>query len=150
MKATLLSCLLGLVLAFPAAAEWKTDFEAAKAAATKSGKVMVLDFTGSDWCVWCVRMKKDTLDKPEFTQYAAKNLVLVELDFPNDKPQTSAQKKANKALKDKYGVRGFPTFLIVDAAGKELGRVEGYLEGGPKAFITAIEEAKKKAVKPVS
>jgi thioredoxin-related protein len=146
MRSSLLVCLLSLAIAIPASAasEWKTDFEAAKAQARKENKVLLLDFTGSDWCGWCIKMKKDTLDLQAFKDYAAKNLVLVEVDFPSRKTLPAAQKKANETLKNKYGIEGYPTFVVVDASGKELGRQVGYLEGGPEAFISKIEQMKKK------
>ena len=144
MKKILLSVVAGL-LSLSALAEWKTDFNAAQAVAKKEGRPMLLNFTGSDWCSWCVKMKKDVLDVKAFKDFADKGLVLVEVDFPNAKKQSAAEKKANEALKDKYAVAGFPTFLLVDANGKELGRQVGYLKGGPDAFIGKIEEWKKTA-----
>lgn len=123
--------------------EWQTDFEAARSQAKKEGKPILMDFTGSDWCGWCIKMKKDTLDQKEFKEYAGKDLVLVQVDFPNKKKLSSEQKKANEALKSKYGVQGFPTYVLVDATGKELGRQVGYLQGGPSAFRSKIESWKK-------
>jgi thioredoxin-related protein len=119
---------------------WGTDFEAAKALAKKQGQPILLDFTGSDWCGWCIKMKKESLDQKAFTEFAAKNVVLVELDFPNKKAIPEATKKQNDALKKQYKVNGFPTFVLVDADGKELGRHVGYLRGGPDAFIAKIGE----------
>lgn len=124
---------------------WQTDLEAAKAEAKKDNKLILMDFTGSDWCGWCVKMKKESLDQKEFLDYAAKQLVLVEVDFPQKKAQTAAVKKANKALQDKYGVEGFPTYVVTDAQGKELGRHVGYLKGGPTAFISLVDGFKKKS-----
>ncbi len=143
MKTSILACLLSLVLTSVAgASEWKTDFEAAKVQAKKDNRPILLDFTGSDWCGWCIRMKKDSLTKKEFQEYAAKNLVLVEVDFPR-KAQPAAQKKANQALKNKYDVEGYPTFVLVSPEGKELGRQVGYVAGGPEAFIAKIEQWRK-------
>lgn len=124
---------------------WRTDLEAAKAEAKKDNKLILMDFTGSDWCGWCVKMKKEALDQKEFLDYAAKHLVLVEVDFPQKKAQTAAVKKANKALQDKYAVEGFPTYVVTDAQGKELGRHVGYLKGGPTAFIGWTDGFKKKS-----
>ena len=149
MKTALIALLFALSL--PAFAEWKTDFPAAKTQAQKENKVLLLDFTGSDWCGWCIKMKKETLDEKAFKDYAEKNLVLVEVDFPERKAQAAALKKANEALQKQYNVEGFPTFLLLDANGKEIGRQGGYLKGGPAAFITKIEGWKKAAgVKPAA
>jgi protein disulfide-isomerase len=124
-------------------AEWKTDFPAAKADAKKEGKLLFLDFTGSDWCPPCMQMKKDTLDKPEFLEFAGKQLVLVEVDFPRRKSLTAAQKKANQELATKFSIEGYPTFMLLDAEGKELGRHVGYLRGGPDAMVAKIKEWQK-------
>lgn len=141
MKSPLIAALLSFVLAQAAfgASEWKTDLEAAKTQARKENKPLLLNFTGSDWCGWCIRMKKETLDQTEFREYAAKHFVLVEVDFPSRKKLPAAQQKSNDALKAKYNVEGFPTFLVLDAGGKVLGRQEGYLKGGPDAFIGKLD-----------
>jgi protein disulfide-isomerase len=106
--------------------------------AKTENKPILLDFTGSDWCGWCMKMKKESLDTPIFKHYAEKNLVLVEVDFPHSKPQPENVKKQNKELSQKYGANGFPTFVLVDKYAKELGRQAGYLEGGPTAFIAKL------------
>ena len=126
-----------------AEAAWQTNYEKALAQAKAENKAVLLDFTGSDWCGYCIKMVKDTLSKKEFTEYAAKNLVLVEVDFPNGKPQTEEVKKQNAELEKKFGVQGYPTFLLLDKRGKELGRQRGYLEGGPATFIAKLESFKK-------
>jgi len=143
---TVLLCLLTLcpALALNAAdGDWLTDMPKALAQAKQEKKMVLVDFTGSDWCGWCIKFKKEVLSTPEFADYAKKNLVLVELDFPKRKPQDDALKAANKKLKEKYEVRGFPTLLLLKSSGREVWRQVGYLEGGPKAFIAAIEKNKK-------
>jgi thioredoxin-related protein len=102
-----------------------------------------MDFTGSDWCGWCIKFKKEVLDTQEFKDYAAKNVVLVEVDFPNKKAQSDDLKKANAALGKQYKVDGYPTLVVLDKDGKEIGRQVGYAEGGPKAFIEKLEKFKK-------
>jgi thioredoxin-related protein len=139
MKSLPLLLTVALAVAAHAGEAWNTDFQAAQAAAKKDGKPILIDFTGSDWCGWCIKMKKESLDKTAFKDFAQKELVLVEADFPNSKPQTAEVKAQNEALKKKYKVNGFPTFVLINADGKELGRQEGYLEGGPDAFTSAIK-----------
>jgi thioredoxin-related protein len=136
--------MLGLLVAFAlskvcaAEAEWLTDLPKALAKAKAENKKVLLDFTGSDWCGWCIKFNKEVLSKPEFIEYAAKNLVLVEVDSP--KKQLPANlKKANESLKSKYNVNGFPTFVVLNSQGKEVGRQEGYAKGGPSAFIAKLE-----------
>jgi thioredoxin-related protein len=136
---SLLLALLTGTLSALAASGWQTDFAAAQTSAKKDSKAILLDFTGSDWCGWCIKMKKDSLDQKAFQEFADKKLVLVEVDFPNGKKQTEAVKKQNDDLQKKYNVEGYPTFVLVDGDGKELGRHVGYLKGGPSAFVEKIE-----------
>ncbi|MGC9035775.1 MAG: thioredoxin family protein [Verrucomicrobiia bacterium] len=126
-------------------AEWLTDLEKALEQAKKEKKIVLINFTGSDWCGWCIKFKKEVLSTDEFAKYADKNLVLVELDFPAKKPQSEELKKKNKELQKKYSVNGFPTFVALNADGKEIGRQIGYSEGGPAPFINKIEDWKKKS-----
>jgi thioredoxin-related protein len=124
-------------------AAWQDNYEKALAQAKTENKNVLLDFTGSDWCGWCIKMVEETLSKPEFTDYAAKNLVLVEVDFPNKKQLSEETKKQNKELKEKFKAGGYPTFVLVDKDGKELGKQVGYVKGGPSAFIAKLESFKK-------
>src|SRR5213593_3012649 len=84
---------------------WLTDLPKAQAQAKKENKLVMLDFTGSDWCGWCIKLNKEVFSKSEFAEYAKKNLVLVEVDFPRRKAQSADQKKANEALQGKYNVK---------------------------------------------
>lgn len=124
---------------------WQTDAAKAKAQAQKENKLVLLDFTGSDWCGWCIKLNHDTFSKQEWVDYAKKNLVSVEVDFPRSKEQSEAQKSANEALQKKFNVEGFPTIVVMKPDGTVVWKQEGYLAGGPKAMIEAIETAKKKA-----
>ena len=146
MKQIALGLLMGM-LAFQAGAEelkWLTSLPEAQTQAKKEGKMVFMDFTGSDWCGWCIKLNKEVFTKPEFAEYAKKNLVLVELDFPHSKPQSDDLKKANSKLQSKYGVSGFPTLVVLNSEGKEVWKQVGYMEGGPKAWIGKLDAAKKK------
>ena len=125
------------------AGEWLTDVPKALDRAKAEKKVVLLDFTGSDWCGWCKRFDKEVFSTTEFKAYSTKNLVLVEVDFPNQKKLGPELKKANDGLKNKYKVDGFPTFVVLNGEGREIGRQVGYLEGGPKAFIAKLGTFKK-------
>jgi thioredoxin-related protein len=125
-----------------AEAAWLTDLPQAQAEAKTENKIVLMDFTGSDWCPWCIKFKQEVLDTPQFQQYAAKNVVLVEVDYPRKKVQSDDLKKANAALKDQYKVDGFPTLVVLDKNGKEIGRQIGYEDGGPTAFIAKLEKFK--------
>jgi thioredoxin-related protein len=122
---------------------WATNLPKALEQAKAENKIVLLDFTGSDWCVWCIKFDDDILSKPEFASYAKTNLVMVMLDFPNAKKQSEAVKKANKDLQGKFKVEGFPTYVALTPDGKEIGRQAGYLSGGPQAFIAELEKFRK-------
>jgi len=121
---------------------WLTNYDEAKTKAKSDNKFLLLDFTGSDWCGWCKRLKAEVFSKPQFRDYAAKNLVLVELDFPKAKPQTEEVKKQNMQLASQYRIEGFPTIVVLNADGQKIGEL-GYMEGGAEAFIAAIEKLRK-------
>ena len=123
---------------------WLNDVPAAQKKAADEHKLVMMDFTGSDWCGWCIKLHEEVFSKPEFKTYAAKNLILVELDFPRKKAQDKELKKANHALQKQYNIEGYPTIVVLNGAGKEVGRL-GYMEGGPKAFIGKLEALKKKS-----
>jgi protein disulfide-isomerase len=123
---------------------WLTSVPEAAAKAKSEKKLVLLDFTGSDWCSWCKRLDAEVFSKPEFQSYARTNLVLVEVDFPADKPQPDALKTANKALQQKYQVNGYPTLVVLKPDGTVVWQQEGYLAGGPPAMIAKLDEAKKK------
>jgi|ERR1017187_5590497 protein disulfide-isomerase len=144
MKKILIAMLAATVLWRVNAADstWLTDLPAAQAQAKSDSKIVLLDFTGSDWCGWCIKFKKEVLDTPAFQDYAAKNVVLVELDYPHKKVQSDDLKKANATLQTKYKISGFPTLVVLNKDGKEIGRQVGYAEGGPTAFIAKLEKFK--------
>src|SRR5262245_31216292 len=104
----------------PAAAApglWLEDFEAAKAKAAKEGKDLLIDFTGSDWCVWCKTLRQEVFDQDEFKKKAPAKFILLELDFPNAKPQSDAVKAQNAKLQAQFNVGGFPSVILTDAKG---------------------------------
>ena len=144
MKKIVVGLLAGLALLRAGAGEvaWQTDLPKAQAQAKLEKKMVLMDFTGSDWCGWCIRLHKEVFSKPAFAEYARKNLVAVEVDFPRKKQLDPAQKKANDALARKYKIEGYPTIIVLDGDGKQLGTL-GYMEGGPTAFIAELEKLKK-------
>jgi thioredoxin-related protein len=134
-----LALVAGLFVAGAQAGEgWLTDFDKAKAQAKEQGRPILVDFSGSDWCGWCIKLDKEVFSQQEFKDFAKDNLVLLLLDFPRKKEMPAAEKAANEALSKTYKVRGFPTVLILDAEGQELGRT-GYQPGGPKAYIEHLK-----------
>jgi protein disulfide-isomerase len=132
---------LGLVMAgLPSMAEvvWTTDVPAAIAKAKAENKTVLLDFTGSDWCIWCKRLRSEVFDQPEFAQFAQANLVMVEVDFPQNKPQDPALKQSNEQLAQRFNIKGFPTVVLLNGDGKQIGG-GGYVEGGANKFISILE-----------
>ena len=137
--------LLAVLALLPVRAEelqWLTDLPKAQAQAKAEDKLVLMDFTGSDWCGWCIRLNKEVFSTPEFAAYAKTNLVLVEVDFPMRKQLPDSVKAANDALQAKYDVQGYPTIIVLNGDGKKVGEL-GYEAGGPKPFIEKLQAMKK-------
>jgi thioredoxin-related protein len=128
-------CAALLVAAAARAADWTEDYAAAVTQAKKEHKMILLDFTGSDWCIWCQRTDKEVFETQKFKDFADKNLVLVTLDFPKSRPMPDAVKAQNAKLEEKYGVEGFPTLIVLSPNEKVVFSQIGYKDGGPDAFI---------------
>jgi thioredoxin-related protein len=124
---------------------WLTDLPKAQAQAKKENKLVLMDFNGSDWCPPCKALRKNVLSSEAFLEFARKNLVLVDVDFPRQKKQREEVRKANEALSDKFGISVFPTVIVLSSDGKELKRTEGYGGESTKTFIAELEKLKKKA-----
>jgi thioredoxin-related protein len=127
-----------------AQAVWRLDFPGALKQAQSENKLVLLDFTGSDWCPWCVKFDHDVLSTGKFNAYAGQKLELVKVDFPRHTAQPDEQRRANAALGQAFHVDGFPTYVLLNFSGKELGRQVGYQEGGPDAFIAELENFSKR------
>jgi thioredoxin-related protein len=126
--------------------KWHTDVKEAIAVSNKEKKPLLLFFTGSDWCGWCIRLQNEVLKTPEFSKWAQDNVVLVELDYPRRTAQTPELKNQNAELQQAFGIQGFPTIYFTSAENKE-GKVNfmglgqtGYVAGGPSAWLTVAEQ----------
>ena len=121
---------------------WHTDLEKAIEISTKEKKNLMLFFTGSDWCGWCIRLQKEVFYKPEFIEWANKNVILVDIDFPRNKSKQSIElQQQNNLLQQQFGVQGYPTIHFVRPE-KIDGRINlsslgqtGYRAGGPEGWI---------------
>lgn len=122
---------------------WSENFAKASEQAKLEKKMLLINITGSDWCAACIEFDKDVLLKPEFEEYAKKHLVLFEADFPLTAKQPEELKAQNEKLRVEYGVKGFPTMIVLDSHGKKLAEFLGYRPGGPAAFIADLEKLKK-------
>lgn len=119
-------------------AKWLTDWAKAKELATKHNRPILINFSGSDWCGWCHKLEGEVFSKDAFLDYAKKNLVLFVADFPRSKPQKAEVKEQNAKLAKQYGIRGFPTILLVDSAGKALAQT-GYQRGGAEKYVEHLK-----------
>lgn len=117
--------------------EWQTDYAAALRTAKEQQKRVLVNFTGSDWCVYCRRLQAEIFSRPEFTAWAKEHVVLVELDFPRNKKLPAELTEQNEKLQEQFSVEGFPTVVFVDADGKELTRT-GYERGGAAPWLANV------------
>ena len=143
--ATLIAAVPALLLSFSplrAAELWMTDFEKAKATAAAEKRDLLLDFTGSDWCGWCIKLQEEVFGKDAFKLEAPKHFVLVEIDFPQEKELSAAMKAQNEKLQEQYHVEGFPSVVLADAEGRPYA-VTGYEEGGAAKFLEHLAELRK-------
>lgn len=143
----LLSLVLAIVLSVSSASlaigeGWVDNFEKAKAKAASEGKDLLVDFTGSDWCGWCIKLDKEVFQEESFKTGAPKDFILVALDYPRDKSKmTEDIINQNSKLKDEYGIRGYPTIFLMDAKGRPYAQT-GYQAGGPEKYLTHLAELK--------
>jgi protein disulfide-isomerase len=126
-----------------AESDWLHDWNKAQEEAKSNHKLLFLNFTGSDWCGWCIKFDKDVLSQPQFKNFAHDNLVLVELDFPRRKSQPTEEKKQNVQLAQQYEVLGFPTIVVLNSNGQKVWQFDGYFPGGPEAFIAQLQKLPK-------
>ena len=118
---------------------WTQDYAAATNAAATSGKPVFLDFTGSDWCGWCMLMERQVFSQQEWKDWAVTNIYLVTLDFPRDKSKVpEAFQTRNRALSKEYGVRGYPTYIVLDAKGQKIGQLGADRKAKPGKFIRQL------------
>jgi len=127
--------ILFLQLASQASEKWMTDFEAAKVQAKEEGKLILLDFTGSDWCPPCMHVAKTIFGEDAFYEAVESSFVFVELDFPRKKQLPEDLKKQNGQLAEKYGIQYFPTLMVITPEGEMLDKVVGVPSGGLDGFV---------------
>jgi thioredoxin-related protein len=91
---------------------WLVSMDEAIALSEKTGKPIMANFTGSDWCGWCIRLTNDVFSKKEFKQWAEKNVILLEVDFPRRIQLPENIKAQNANLQQTFNVRGYPTVWV--------------------------------------
>lgn len=126
---------------------WHNDVKKAMEVSKKSKKPLMLFFTGSDWCGWCIRLQKEVFKTPEFTKWAKDNVVLVELDFPRRTPQQPEIQQQNMQLQQTFQVQGYPTVWFVNATTNKEKQVNfeklgttGYVAGGPAKWLEGADK----------
>lgn len=126
---------------------WVSDFDVAVQRAKEEGKDLLVDFTGSDWCGWCIKLHEEVFAHDEFISYATDNYVLVALDFPRSEEAKSRvpNPARNEELSAKYKIRGFPTILLMTPDGDVFGET-GYQAGGPAAYVTHLTELREEGL----
>ena len=122
----------------PETITWLIGPEEALRRASASRRPLLVNSTGSDWCIWCHRLRDEILLQKHFLDYATRHLLLLEVDSPHKTQLPAALARQNDALKEKYRITGYPTLLLLSADGKELGRL-AYMQGGPKTFVREIK-----------
>jgi thioredoxin-related protein len=132
--------------------KWHTDVKEAIKVSNKEKKPLMMFFTGSDWCGWCIRLQNEVLKTPEFTKWAKENVVLVELDYPRRTAQSEEIKKQNAELQQAFGIQGFPTVYFAKATVNKEEKVNfeglgstGYVAGGPTAWLAVADSFVKKS-----
>ena len=116
---------------------WIENFDEAQKLALSQKKHVLVDFTGSDWCGYCIRLDRDVFAKPDFKEFGEKNLILLEVDFPKGKPQPPELVKQNESLGRKFRVEGYPTLVLLNPEGKEVKR----WVGGGETFFAELKAA---------
>ena len=141
---------LGIISSQAQELKWHTNVKEAIAIGNKEKKPLLLFFTGSDWCGWCIRLQKEVLKTPEFEKWASENVILVELDYPRRTPQTAEIKQQNNELQQAFSIQGFPTICFANGTNKD-GKVNfeglgttGYVAGGPAAWLEVANGILKK------
>lgn len=145
MFKNVLCAALLLAACFPSwAAEWMTDLEAAKSKAAAENKAVLIDFTGSDWCGWCIRLRKQVLDTPAFEAYAKDKFVLMEVDVPQNPKFDPVLRARNEKLCEQFGVEGFPTIMVLTPQGDVVGGFSGFkpsVDAAAKTLDSALNTA---------
>ena len=118
---------------------WYTNLEDAIRLAEKQERFIFVDFTGSDWCGWCFKLEEEVFSQTDFINFANENLIMLEIDFPRNIPQSEEVQSYNRNLLERFKVTGFPTILLLDKTGKEINRT-GYQPGGAKSYVTHIKK----------
>ena len=145
MKTRFIYCLtliLGYAASSASASEWLTNYEKALATAKAENKLVLLDFTGFDWCGPCIALQKNVFSQPKFVESATKHFVLMEVDYRGKTPMPDELSQQNEKLKLQYGIekKGYPTVIAITPDGRIIGAFYGYDGEGPEDIIARLEK----------
>jgi protein disulfide-isomerase len=118
--------------------QWSENYKAVQKLAQEKNLPIMINFTGSDWCMWCKKLGSEVFNTKEFAAYADSSFVLFKADFPKSIPQSAELKQQNEGLMKKYGIRGFPTIVLLSPDGTLINQT-GYQQGGPVKYIEHLE-----------
>ena len=118
--------------------KWETNLETALEKAKQENKAVLVNFTGSDWCIWCQRLSDEVFSQSEFENFSNDNLILVKLDFPKNIEQSVETKMYNNQLAQKFGIQGFPTILLFNSQGQMVLQT-GYQPGGASNYVNHLK-----------
>ena len=139
IKKWLITCLILLnVTTAKAEANWLTDYDKALELASNQGKAILVNFTGSDWCGWCIKLDDEVFSHDAFEDWADENIILLEIDYPKEKVLPDELKAQNETLKNKYKIKGYPTILLLNGQGEVVGQT-GYGKGGPEVWTQNVD-----------
>ena len=119
--------------------DWLNDFSQAKAIAASTGRPILINFTGSDWCGWCIKLDKEVFSQKAFKEYAAEELVLFKADFPRKTKLPANVTAQNRKLAGQYKIEGYPTVILVNAEGEVIHRT-GYESGGADKYVKSLNK----------
>ncbi len=136
-------CLFTMFLTLSAAETslWGTDYNKATVQAKAENKPLLINFTGSDWCGFCIILDREVFSQKPFLEFAKKNLVLLKVDFPRKKDQSKKLKEQNSELAKKFQVRGFPTIYLMSPEGEVLAEMSGYRRGKSADYLERLKDA---------
>jgi protein disulfide-isomerase len=127
--------------------KWITNYEAALKLAAETHRPILAVLTGSDWCPWCVKLEKEMFSTQKFKDWAKDNVVLLYLDFPQNKKLSKEQEKQNRELQEKWGKGGYPTLYLISEKGDKYDWKHGYSDEGLDTWLAYLDFSKKKLTK---
>lgn len=117
---------------------WQTNYNTAVQEAKTSNKPMVILFTGSDWCTWCIKLEREALDTADFASMAGSKFVFLKLDFPINSTQPPEVASQNKQLQKRFNITGYPSVVVYDAQNDKVIGTTGYKAGGGRNFAAHL------------